>query len=66
MVAVNVFRSLLLARLGEEQGATDSQDQAPVHLPASLLRFATHLELHRRLMLSRSGDRVGGAALATA
>lgn len=61
-----MFRSLLLARSGEEQAATDAQDQALASLPDSLPRFATHLELHRGLMLARSGDRAGGVAHATA
>ncbi|WP_030196342.1 helix-turn-helix domain-containing protein [Streptomyces sp. NRRL S-87] len=63
---LNVFRSLLLARLGEEKAATEAQDQALAELPASLPRFATHLELHRGLMLARSGDKAGGVAHATA
>ncbi|WP_240802045.1 XRE family transcriptional regulator [Streptomyces sp. A1136] len=62
---LNVFRSLLLARLGDERAATEAQDQALAELPASLPRFATHLELHRGLMLARSGDRAGGIAHAT-
>ncbi|MFB6613249.1 multiprotein-bridging factor 1 family protein [Streptomyces sp. NPDC056367] len=63
---LNVFRSLLLARLGDERGATEAQDQALAELPTTLPRFATHLELHRGLMLARSGDRAGGVAHATA
>ncbi|MFF4013266.1 XRE family transcriptional regulator [Streptomyces sp. NPDC001717] len=63
---LNVFRSLLLARLGDEKAATEAQDQALAELPPSLPRFATHLELHRGLMLARSGDRAGGVAHATA
>ncbi|MFE9222761.1 multiprotein-bridging factor 1 family protein [Streptomyces lavendulae] len=62
---LNVFRSLLLARLGEEKAATDAQHQALVELPPTLPRFATHLELHRGLMLARSGDRAGGITHAT-
>ncbi|MFE1810920.1 XRE family transcriptional regulator, partial [Streptomyces sp. NPDC059533] len=62
---LNIFRSLLLARLGDEKAATDAQDQALAELPATLPRFATHLELHRGLMLARSGDRVGGITHAT-
>ncbi|MFF0747353.1 helix-turn-helix domain-containing protein [Streptomyces sp. NPDC004111] len=61
---VNVFRSLLLARLGDERGAVAAQDAARAELPASLPRFATHLELHRGLMLARSGDHAGGVAYA--
>ncbi|MCX5009441.1 helix-turn-helix domain-containing protein [Streptomyces sp. NBC_00555] len=63
---LNVFRSLLLARLGDEKAATNAQDQALAELPASLPRFAAHLDLHRGLMLARSGDRAGGVAHATA
>ncbi|MFB6826257.1 XRE family transcriptional regulator [Streptomyces virginiae] len=59
---LDVFRSLLLACLGEEKAATEAQDQALAELPATLPRFATHLELRRGLMLARSGDRAGGVA----
>ncbi|WP_328297432.1 helix-turn-helix domain-containing protein [Streptomyces sp. NBC_00435] len=61
---LNVFRSLLLARLGDEKGAVEAQEQARTELPEELPRFATHLELHRGLMLARSGDRAGGVAYA--
>ncbi|MFD7554605.1 hypothetical protein ACFV9E_08730 [Streptomyces sp. NPDC059835] len=50
-----------LARLGEEEAAAEAQDQAHAELPASLPRFTTHLELHKGLMLARSGDRAGVA-----
>ncbi|MEU3608621.1 helix-turn-helix transcriptional regulator [Streptomyces sp. NPDC035033] len=63
---VNVFMSLLLARLGDERGAVEAQDAARRELPAALPRFATHLELHRGLMLARAGDKQGGLAYATA
>ncbi|MFD6419885.1 helix-turn-helix domain-containing protein [Streptomyces sp. NPDC060194] len=63
---VNVFRSLLLARLGDEAGAVAAQDAARAELPAALPRFATHLEMHRGLMLARSGDVAGGTAYARA
>ncbi|WP_107090462.1 helix-turn-helix domain-containing protein [Streptomyces sp. WM6378] len=63
---MNVFLSLLLARLGDEKGAVEAQDQARKELPTTLPRFATHLELHRGLMLARSGDRAGGTAYAQA
>lgn len=59
-----VISSLLLARLGDERRAVAAQDDARRTLPASLPRFATHLELHRGLMLVRSGDRAGGVAYA--
>lgn len=63
---MNVFLSLLLARLGDERGAVDAQERAHRELPVSLPRFATHLEMHRGLMLARSGDRAGGVAYAQA
>ncbi|MEV6049247.1 helix-turn-helix domain-containing protein [Streptomyces xanthochromogenes] len=63
---MNVFLSLLLARLGDEKGAVEAQEQARKELPSTLPRFATHLELHRGLMLARSGDRAGGTAYAQA
>ncbi len=61
---MNVFTSLLLARLGEEKKAVEAQDQARRELPDALPRFATHLEMHRGLMMVRSGDRTGGVAYA--
>ena len=61
---MNVFVSLLAARLGDEQRAVKAQDRAAALLPASLPRFRTHLEMHRGLMLARAGDRAGGAAYA--
>ncbi|MGH3326950.1 MAG: helix-turn-helix domain-containing protein [Streptomycetales bacterium] len=63
---MHVFTSLLLARLGEERGALDAQDQAARILPASLPRFHTHLRMHRGLMLTRAGDHTGGLAYARA
>ncbi|GAB3125138.1 hypothetical protein GCM10027160_47300 [Streptomyces calidiresistens] len=61
---MNVFMSLLLARLGEEKRAVEAQEAAHRELPESLPRFATHLEMHRGLMLARAGDRTGGTAYA--
>ncbi|WP_338677708.1 helix-turn-helix transcriptional regulator [Streptomyces sp. SCSIO 30461] len=61
---MNVFLSLLLARLGDEKGAVEAQDQAVRELPETLPRFATHLEMHRGLMIARSGDPRGGVAYA--
>ena len=63
---MNVFTSLLAARLGDEPLAIRAQDAAAAALPASMPRFATHLELHRGLMLARAGDQAGGAACARA
>lgn len=62
---MNVFLSLLLARLGDEKGAVEAQEAARRELPASLPRFATHLELHRGLMMARAGDKAGGLRYAT-
>ncbi len=63
---MNVFTSLLAARLGDETTAVDAQEAARRELPGSLPRFATHLEMHRGLMLARSGDRTGGVKYARA
>ncbi|MFJ6140834.1 helix-turn-helix domain-containing protein [Kitasatospora sp. NPDC092286] len=61
---MNVFCSLLLARLGEERRALEAQEQAGRLLPESLPRFRTHLEMHKGLMLAQAGDRTGGIAYA--
>ena len=61
---MGVFTSLLAARLGDEAVALDAQDEAVATLPESLPRFRTHLELHRGLMMARSGDPAGGLAYA--
>lgn len=53
---MNVFVSLLAARLGDQNLALEAQDAAHRELPSTLPRFATHLELHKGLMLARSGD----------
>jgi transcriptional regulator with XRE-family HTH domain len=63
---MNVFTSLLAARLGDERLAVQAQDAAAASLPATMPRFATHLELHRGLMLARAGGQAGGAAYARA
>ncbi|MEV0032219.1 helix-turn-helix transcriptional regulator [Nocardia sp. NPDC050793] len=63
---LGVFRSLLRARLGDESETVDAQDEARRYLPPTLPRFATHLEMHRGLMLVRAGDREGGTAYARA
>jgi hypothetical protein len=59
----HTFASMLLSRLGDpravvEQGAADRTR------PATLARFATHIELHRSLMLVKSGDAKEGVAYA--
>ncbi|MET9297382.1 helix-turn-helix transcriptional regulator [Streptomyces sp. NPDC003077] len=58
---MNIFLSLLFARLGEEKKALESQEAARNELPKTLPRFATHLEMHRGLMLAKSGDKYGVA-----
>ncbi|MFC8527938.1 helix-turn-helix domain-containing protein [Nocardia sp. NPDC057227] len=63
---LGVFRSLLSARIGDEATAVAAQDEARRLLPATMPRFATHLEMHRGLMLARTGDRDGGIAYARA
>lgn len=61
---MNVFMSLLAARLGDEGAAVAAQEAAKKELPATLPRFATHLEMHRGLMIARAGDPAGGVAYA--
>jgi transcriptional regulator with XRE-family HTH domain len=58
------FLSMLYSRLGDEREATRAQDAADRSRPATLHRFATHIEMHRGLMLVRSGDVSGGVAYA--
>lgn len=55
----NVFLSLLAARIGDERLADEAQTEAGRHLPVTLPRFKTHLEMHRGLMLARQGDPTG-------
>lgn len=61
---MNVFISLLAARLGDERMALQAQEVAAKNLPPTLPRFATHLEMHKGLMLARAGDRKGGTSYA--
>jgi transcriptional regulator with XRE-family HTH domain len=63
---MNVFTSLLAARLGDEKLATQAHGAALAALPDSLPRFRTHLDMHRGLMMARAGDPSGGAAYAAA
>jgi transcriptional regulator with XRE-family HTH domain len=63
---MNIFTSLLAARLGDEKLATQAHDAATAALPATLPRFRTHLEMHRALMMARAGDHAGGTAYARA
>jgi transcriptional regulator with XRE-family HTH domain len=61
----HTFASMLLSRLGDP-GAVEEQDAADATRPATLPRFATHIELHRGLMRAREGDVEGGKAYARA
>ncbi|WP_211357633.1 hypothetical protein [Nocardia cyriacigeorgica] len=63
---MNVFLSLLAARLGNEKIALAAQEDASAALPPELPRFATHLDMHRGLMLVRAGDRTQGVRVARA
>jgi transcriptional regulator with XRE-family HTH domain len=60
------FRSMLYARLGDTRRATAAQETADATRPATLPRFATHIELHRALLRVRAGDRNGGVLAARA
>ncbi|WP_253814353.1 hypothetical protein [Nocardia amikacinitolerans] len=58
--------SLLAARMGDEKIAIRAQADARRELPTELPRFATHLDMHRGLMLVRAGDRDQGVKLGRA
>jgi transcriptional regulator with XRE-family HTH domain len=60
------FRSMLWARLGDVRRGEQAQDEADDGRPAELVRFATHIELHRGLMMAHAGDRQGGLEYARA
>jgi hypothetical protein len=60
------FRSMLWARLGDVHRAEEAQGDADDGRPAELTRFATHIELHRGLMMAHAGDHEGGLAYAQA
>jgi transcriptional regulator with XRE-family HTH domain len=61
----HTFASMLLSRIGDPAAAAE-QDAADRSRPAQLIRFATHIELHRGLLLAKSGDPAGGTAYARA
>jgi transcriptional regulator with XRE-family HTH domain len=61
----HTFTSMLLSRLGDPR-AVEAQDHADRTRPAVLARFATHIELHRGLMLAKAGDKLAGRAYAKA
>jgi transcriptional regulator with XRE-family HTH domain len=56
--------SMLLSRLGEETRAIEAQETADRNRPDTLPRFATHIELHRGLMMARAGDKQAGITYA--
>lgn len=60
------FRSMLWARLGDVRRGEQAQAEADDGRPPELVRFATHIELHRGLMMAHAGDREGGLAYARA
>jgi hypothetical protein len=62
----HTFASMLLSRIGDQRGAVREQDAADRTRPASLARFATHIELHRGLMLVKAGDVSNGIESARA
>jgi transcriptional regulator with XRE-family HTH domain len=59
------FTSMLLSRQGDPR-AVAAQDAADAARPSTLPRFATHIQLHRGLMLAKAGDVAGGIAYAQA
>lgn len=61
----HTFASMLFSRLGNPR-ALREQDAADHTRPATLPRFATHIELHRGLMLTKTGDVDAGRAYARA
>jgi transcriptional regulator with XRE-family HTH domain len=62
---LHTFASMLLSRMGDP-GAVAEQEAADSTRPATLPRFATHIELHRGLFQVRAGDKAGGLAYARA
>lgn len=60
----HTFASMLLSRMGDERHAVQEQEAADRSRPAQLRRFATHIEMHRGLMLVHAGDVGAGAAYA--
>jgi transcriptional regulator with XRE-family HTH domain len=62
---METFTSMLLSRMGHAK-AVEAQDAADRARPSTLPRFATHIELHRALMMVNAGDTAGGLAYARA
>jgi Helix-turn-helix domain len=63
---MHTFTSMLLSRMGDERGAVEAQDAADRARPKTLPRFATHIQMHRGLMMAKAGDARGGVAYARA
>jgi transcriptional regulator with XRE-family HTH domain len=61
----HTFASVVLSRLGDQRACAD-QDEADRTRPLEFARFATHIELHRGLLLARSGDVATGVSYAKA
>ncbi|MFY1674402.1 helix-turn-helix domain-containing protein [Plantactinospora sp. WMMB334] len=59
----HTFESMLLSRLGHP-AAVAAQEAADRTRPATLPRFATHIELHRGLMMASAGDAAAGLGYA--
>jgi hypothetical protein len=61
---MNTFTSMLLSRMGDERKAIQAQDAANRTRPKTLQRFATHIDMHRGLMMAKAGDVKAGVATA--
>lgn len=61
-----IMSGLAYARIGDESRAVKAQETVEATRPLHLVRFATHIELHRGLMMAKAGDRPGGVAYAKA
>lgn len=61
-----IHESMLFSRLGYEYGAMEAQAVVERERPRRLTRFATHVELHRGLMMAKAGDTASGVAYARA
>ncbi len=60
------FASMLYARIGDERSGVEAQEAADRCRPRTLPRFATHIELHRGLLMTRTGNKRAGVAYAQA
>lgn len=52
--------SLLYSRIGDQKRALTAQESALGTIPPTIPRFTTHIELHRSLMLAKTGDKRSG------